>query len=156
MREVSFGYVADSAAAFVAMQLLNARGQCADAASGKLTQGGKVILWTCNNSGGARDRQLWTHNSKGQILANNGLCLDINSGKLKPDKLEPVIIWGCNASGDAMQRQRWRMLPDGRIQHISGGQCIDATNNGNQNGQLVLNPYSTDTTQRWSLRNISS
>lgn len=140
---------------FSRAQLANVRSQCADEASGKLTRGGKVILWTCNGSGAARDRQLWTHNARGQIQTTNGLCLDVESGKTKPKRLEPIIIWSCNSSGSSLARQLWRRLPDGRIQHISGGQCIDATNDGNQRGRLVLNTCSNEPTQKWSLRDAS-
>jgi len=137
-------------------QLVNGSGLCADEQSGKLTKGGKVISWSCNSSGAARKRQLWAHNDRGQIIATNGLCLDVNSGKTRPPRMEQIIIWGCNGEGDAMQRQRWRRLPDGRIQHITGGQCIDVTNNGGRNGRLVLNTCSDDKTQKWSIRGPSS
>jgi len=137
-------------------QLVNGSGLCADEESGKLSSGGKVITWSCNSSGPSRQRQLWAHNARGQIVATNGLCLDVASGSTRPARLDQLIIWSCNSSGDALARQRWRRLPDGRIQHITGGQCIDVTNNGGSKGRLVVNSCSGDKTQKWSIRGASS
>jgi len=138
---------------FTQAQLVNASGQCADENSGKLTRGGKVIMWTCNGSGASRERQLWTHNGRGQITSTNGLCLDVENPNVR--RGIPIIIWGCNGSGAPMQRQRWRMLADGRIQHIQSGLCLDATDNGRQRGRLVLSTCSTTSTQKWRRRGAS-
>ncbi|MEK9725195.1 MAG: ricin-type beta-trefoil lectin domain protein [Rhodospirillaceae bacterium] len=136
-------------------QLVNAAsGQCADESSGKMTNGGKVIMWTCNGSGASRDRQLWSHNSVGQINARNGLSLDVENPDVR--RGIPIIIWGCNNTGAGMERQHWRQLPDGRLQHIQSGLYLDATNNARQSGQLVLSTCSTTPTQKWQPRGASS
>jgi len=143
------------ASTFVNAQLVNAAsGQCADENSGKLTAGGPVIMWGCNGSGTARDRQLWSHAGNGQIKTTNGLCLDVQSPNVR--RGIPIIIWGCNGGGAPMQRQRWRTLADGRIQHIQSGMCLDSTNNANQRGRLVLSTCSTTATQKWRPRGVSS
>jgi len=140
---------------FTRARLVNGlSGQCADESSGKLTRGGKVIMWGCNSSGAPRDRQLWTHNGRGQVLTTNGLCLDVENPNVRLRM--PIIIWGCNGSGAPMERQRWRRLADGRMQHIQSGMCLDSTNDGRQRGQLVLYTCSNTPTQKWRVRGTSS
>ncbi len=117
---------------------------CVDENSGRLTRGGKVIVWNCGN----QRRQKWSHNGRGQIVSTNNLCLDVASGKAKVG--EPIIIWSCNTSGAAMERQRWGLTTGGKLRHMGSGLCLDATNNGNARGELVLSKCSATPTQKWS------
>lgn len=135
---------------FERAQLVNGRNFCADEDSGKLTRGGPVIMWTCNSSGQARSRQLWTHNGRGQVTTTNRLCLDIDNPQVRNGM--PLILWTCNTGGASMQRQRWRQLADGRLQHIQSGYCASATNGGNKSGKLVLSTCANTPAQIWRAR----
>jgi len=122
-----------------------AENQCADEESGKLTQGGPMILWTCNDQVA---RQYFENNQKGQLVTLNGQCLDLKSGKAKPG--EPIILWSCNEGGNAMSRQRWEMVAYGAIRHVDSGLCLDATKNGTKRGNLVLSQCAITATQIWT------
>lgn len=125
--------------AFTNVNLVNGRRFCIDESTGKMTKGVNLIVWTCNGVGSApsQKRQLWTHQSSGQITVSNGLCMDLNSPSATPGM--KLILWACNGgSGPSHQRQRWRTLADGRIQHIQSGYCIDSTDNGKRGGEVQL------------------
>ena len=142
---------------FRRVQLVSAAsGQCADERSGKMTKGGPMIMWGCNSSGSTRERQLFSHNDRGQVTTTNGLCLDPENPDVR--RGIKVILWSCNGSGTpkALERQRWRRLADGRMQHIQSGMCLDATSNGRKNGQLVRSTCASTSTQKWRIRGASS
>jgi len=139
----------ERASRFNRAQLVNARGVCADDSSGKLTRGGKIIVWGCNGSGPGKERQLWSLSDRGQIVATNNLCLDVASPPAKVGT--PMIIWGCNASGPGMERQRWRRASDA-LQHVQSGLCLSATQGGNQGGRLVLSKCTDTPEQKWRPR----
>jgi hypothetical protein len=103
-----------------------------------MTKNAPLIVWNCNQAGTgtAHTRQLWPHNSRGQITVSNGLCLDVENPSVKPGM--GLILWNCNGAGQAMQRQRYNVLRDGQIQHVSSGLCVEVGNGGSKGGFLKL------------------
>nr|CRH06995.1 putative CBM13 : distantly related to b-1, 4-xylan binding [Candidatus Magnetococcus massalia] len=133
-------------------QLQNGGGWCADENSGKLTKGGQIVTWTCNGRGKPQQRQLWTHNSTGQIASIDRQCMDVESGQLKAKPGTKVVLWTCNnsAKGAAKDRQLWLIKSSGQVVHRGSGLCLDVARNGAKGGELYLSRCNKKKSQIWS------
>nr|CRH06749.1 putative CBM13 [Candidatus Magnetococcus massalia] len=130
----------------------NGQKLCADEESGSMTKGGKVIVWSCLAADENPQRQLFNHNSRGQIVSSNGLCLDLNSAKAKANV--SLTLWPCYDKGKALARQMWRITDDAHIQHMASNLCIQAGKLGKRGGLLTLQSCRNINPQRWSAATI--
>jgi len=62
-------------------QIVAASGLCVDEKSGKMTNGGAIILWTCNSRGASMARQFWFPGENDGLRSKNGLCVGPAGGK---------------------------------------------------------------------------
>ncbi|MGW4537371.1 PQQ-dependent sugar dehydrogenase [Streptomyces chartreusis] len=116
-------------------------GKCLDIDNAGTTDGTKIQIWTCNNSGA----QHWTVGTDNTLKAL-GKCLDISEGG-NADGTK-VQLWTCNTTG----AQKWTAQADGTLRNPQSGKCLDASGSTWNDGTPVhLWTCHTGPNQKWTL-----
>jgi hypothetical protein len=117
-------------------------GKCLDDYNASTTNGTKVDIWDCNNSGA----QNWTIDNG--TLRIQGACLDIiGSGSTASGTL--VDMWGCNGGSN----QQWS-AQNGELVNPASGKCLDDPALSTTNGtQLEIWDCNGGPNQLWTLPN---
>jgi hypothetical protein len=117
-------------------------GKCLDDYNASTTNGTKVDIWDCNNSGA----QNWTIDNG--TLRIQGACLDIiGSGSTASGTL--VDMWGCNGGSN----QQWS-AQNGELVNPASGKCLDDPALNTTNGtQLEIWDCNGGPNQLWTLPN---
>jgi hypothetical protein len=134
--------IAVLAVLFVALGMLVALPQAADAATGApitigakclddrnydTTNGAIVQLYSCNGA----TAQSWSLETDGTIRVQ-GICLDVKGASAEPGAV--VQLWSCVAG---VPQQKWALLPNGTITSILSGLCLAVTGGAIVDGARV-------------------
>ncbi|MFB7248262.1 glycosyl hydrolase [Streptomyces populi] len=120
---------------------VKALGKCLDVDNAGTTDGTKVQLWTCNNTGA----QKWTVAADGTVKAL-GKCLDVSGGGSADGT--KVQLWTCNGTG----AQKWTAQTDGAVRNPQSGKCLDISGGGTADGTKVqLWTCNGTGAQKWTL-----
>ncbi|MBQ0951287.1 ricin-type beta-trefoil lectin domain protein [Streptomyces sp. RK76] len=117
-------------------EIAHSAGKCLDVPSGDSTNGNKVQLWGCNDSGA----QQWYVGSRGTIEAL-GKCLEVPDGATADGTL--LQIWECDGGAN----QRFTLSDAGEIVAQETGKCLQ-----NADGDRVsIAPCNESIAQRWTV-----
>jgi len=133
---VSFGWTVN---AVTGKAIKGDHGKCLDDSGGGTTNGNKVDIWSCNNTGS----QKWTFT--GGQLSVLGKCLDDPSQGGAGAKL---AIWTCNGN----KAQTWTHRSNGEYVLKLNGLCLTDPSGSSVNGtQVVIHVCNNFADQHWSV-----
>lgn len=116
--------------------------KCIDNQAGKMANGNKIQLYTCNNT----DAQKWTVRANGTITNANGYCLDAKSAGTTSGTL--VQLYQCNNT----VAQVWKVNTNGTITNPHANLCLDDKHSGTDDGtQIWLWSCNGTNAQKWSI-----
>jgi hypothetical protein len=122
-----------------------ASGLCLDDYGDSSTDGNKVEIWTCNDTGA----QHWTANPNGE-LNMYGKCLDVNgAGTANGTKID---LYQCVLSNGApVSNQTWQLRSDGSVYNPTSGRCLaDPSSSTTLGTQLILWDCIGSNAQKWA------
>ncbi|MFC4033424.1 lectin [Streptomyces polygonati] len=118
-------------------------GKCLDDNSSSTTNGNKIQIWSCNNSGA----QQVTKAADGtlQIL---GKCVEV-TGSGGTANNTPIELWDCNGGNN----QKWTYNAGTKaLVNPQSGRCLDIPNSSTTDGtQLQIFDCNSTNAQRWNL-----
>jgi ricin-type beta-trefoil lectin protein len=136
-----------------------ATGFCLGVKAGTMTDGTRIIVWTCNNT----TDQTWTADplnadGTGPFRLRNGsnrnMCLSVSNNSTANGA--PLVIWGCKAFNNADQLWTFEngQLPDCTIfRNVNSGRVMGVTNQNVAEGTPVIQwSYLVHGDQEWCAR----
>jgi hypothetical protein len=118
-------------------------GKCLDDNNGSTTNGTKVQLWDCNNTGA---QIWWWGNGTLRLGGPNGRCVDVTGNGTGNGTL--VELWDCNGGNN----QQWTPQSNGTLVSVASGRCLDDPASSTTNGtQLEIWDCNGGNNQKWTL-----